>query len=423
MGLMVNSTKYNLIPAYRHDHEISLNELVILIASLWALNAFAIDMMLPALGSIARELGAINENDRQLMVVVYVTFNGFAQIFFGPLVDRFGRRKILLFSLSGYVLASLLSLFASNFSLMLMARALQGSATAATRVAAIAVVRDRFAGREMARVMSLVMTIFMAAPIVAPGIGQFILLIGPWRWIFAALLLYGLMLGLWVFTRVRESQPAAGCKALQLDLIMSNYLIFFKNRISVGYTFAGAFVFASLFSFLSASEQIFIETFAVGDFFALAFAFIALPLAIASVVNSRLVVRYGMRRISHMGVVCFIAIGIVHLVVFKAGIENIWTFEFFTGVSFFCMGLIGPNCTALAMEPMGEIAGSAGAANGFANTALSGILGGVIASMYDGTPFSVIVGMVIMGILSLSVIIYTERGVLFEPADREKNKS
>ena len=397
---------------------LGLRELVILTASLWALNAFAIDMMLPALGTISSDLGVTNNNDRQLMIVVYIIANGFAQLFFGPIVDRFGRRPVMLWALSFYILASVWSIFASGFTFMLFARAVQGSATAATRVASIALVRDHVAGREMAKVMSLVITIFMAAPIIAPAIGQGILMVGPWRWIFGALMVYGLVIGIWIFFRIPETMEQNAKSTMSARTILGNYVSFFSHRTSAGYTIAGAFIFASLFAFISTSEQLFIETFEVGDYFALAFAAVALPLAVSSIINSRLVEKYGMRRISHTSLIAFIVFAGLHCAVFFAGIENFWLFEIFMGLAFFCLGLFASNCTSIAMEPMGHIAGSAGAANGFASTAMSGIIGGSIGQAYDGTPGAIITAMLALGVLALLVVLYAERGHLFEPVAR-----
>ena len=414
----INKTPNNK-PMLHSGDQPGTRELVILVAGLWALNAFAIDMMLPALGIISHDLGAQKNNDQQLMIVVYVVFNGIAQLVFGPLVDRLGRRTVMLWSMGAYVFFSLLSVLASGFNLMLVARAMQGATTAGTRVAANAVIRDRFAGREMAKVMSLVITIFMAAPIIAPGIGQLILAIGPWRWVFVFLMVYGAILWLWVLFRLPETLEPEKKVMLKPALIVKNYLFFFKNRYSAGYTIAGAFVFGALFSFLSASEQIYAETFRVGDYFFLFFGMIALGLALATVTNSRLVNRYGMRRIGHIALFGFIICGVVHYLVFLAGLETLWVFQFFMMISFFTIGMIGPNFGAIAMEPMGKIAGIAAAANGFAGTTVSGILGGLIASFYDGTPTAIIIGYVILGILALITIAIVERGKLFEPAQRE----
>ncbi|MEO1152083.1 MAG: multidrug effflux MFS transporter [Pseudomonadota bacterium] len=399
---------------------IGTRELVLIVAGLWALNAFAIDMMLPALGVISANLGAQSANDRQLIIVVYLIFNGFAQVIFGPVVDRFGRRSVLLWALVAYVIASLFSVLAPTFGFMLAARAMQGVTTAATRVAALALIRDRFAGRSMAQVMSLIMTIYMAAPIIAPAFGQVILVAGSWRLIFAALLLYGAVLGGFVFFRIAETMPREAAKPLKMKTIIGNYLFFFRNRISFGYTFGNAFVFAGLFAYISASEQIFLETFELGNLFAVAFASVAFSVGIATITNARLVKSFGMRRVSHGALIVFVLSALAHWGVNALGHENIYTFLALMAVSFFSLGLIGPNYTAIAMEPMGHIAGSAGAANGFVSTALSGLIGGAIARGYDGTVGPILTGMVALSVASLILTLITERGRLFEPLARIK---
>ncbi len=389
-------------------------ELVAIIAAVMALNALAIDMMLPALGTIGDELDAARDNDRQLIIVVYVVGNGIAQLFFGPLVDRFGRKRVLMWSLAGYVVGSLLSVVASSFSLLLAARAFQGVTTAAARVAAIAVVRDQCSGRKMAQVMSLAITIFMAAPILAPGFGQLILFAGPWRAIFFALLMYGVVLALWLGWRLPETLTPENRKPLRADRIFNTYLEFVSHRTAIGYTIASALCFGALFGYISASEQIFLETFEIGSNFAFAFAAIAASLGAATLLNARLVERFGMRRLTHGALLVFIIVNIIHLAIATTAGETFVLFMGFMSVSFFCLGLIGPNSTAIAMEPMGHIAGSAAAANGFAGTTIAGFLGGVVARFYDGTTTPIIQGFAVLGLAAFAVVIWTERGALFQ---------
>jgi len=312
-----------------------------------------------------------------------VVGTGFAQLFFGPIVDRFGRRNILLFSLFGYVLASVLSIIASSFTLLLAARAFQGVTTAASRVAIIASVRDQVSGRRMAEVMSLAITIFMAAPILAPGFGQLVLFAAPWRGIFAVLLLYGSLIALWAFFRLPETLTPEKRVPLKIGTILGAYGEFVRNRTAAGYTVLSALCFGALFGFISASEQIFLETFAIGDLFALAFAAIAASLAAATLTNARLVGRFGMRRLCHGALLVFVLVNIIHLATTTAIGDNLFVFLVFMSLSFFTLGLIGPNCSALAMEPMGHIAGAAAAANGFAGTTLAGILGAIIGRFYE----------------------------------------
>ncbi len=394
-------------------------ELVAITAAVMALNALAIDMMLPALGTIGDELGAARDNDRQLIIVVYVLGNGVAQLFFGPLVDRFGRKRVLMWSLGGYIVGSLLSVIASSFSLLLAARAFQGVTTAAARVAAIAVVRDQCSGRRMAQVMSLAITIFMAAPILAPGFGQLILFAGPWRAIFVALLLYGLVLALWVGWRMPETLAPEQRKALRTRSIIGAYMEFVRNRTTIGYTLASALCFGALFGYISASEQIFLETFDIGGAFAFAFAAIAASLGAATLINARLVARFGMRRLTHGALLVFIIVNLMHLAIAATAGETFVIFMTFMSVSFFCLGLIGPNSTAMAMEPMGHIAGSAAAANGFAGTTVAGFLGGIVARLYDGTAIPIIQGFGVLGVAAFAVVLWTEKGRLFQPHEQE----
>ncbi|MEO1252037.1 MAG: multidrug effflux MFS transporter [Pseudomonadota bacterium] len=398
---------------------LNFTELVAIIASVMALNALAIDMMLPALGLIAEDLDIVDGNDRQRIIVFYVLANGFGQIIFGPLVDRFGRRPVLMWALSGYMAGSLLSVFAGSFTLLLAARGFQGVATAATRVAAIAVVRDQCEGRKMAQAMSLGITIFMAAPILAPGFGQLILFAGPWRTIFFALFLYGLVLAVWLGWRLPETLDQADRKPLQPRAIANAYMIFIRNRTSIGYTLASTFCFGALFGYIGASEQIFLELFDVGPAFAVYFALIAGALGAATLFNARLVETVGMRRLAHGAILALIIISLLHLVLASTMGETLTTFMVFMMPSFFCLGLIGPNASALAMQPMGHNAGAAAAANGFAGTTGAGFLGGLIGSFYNGSTTPILLGFAILAMLAFCTVLWTEKGELFHPGERE----
>lgn len=405
--------------AARDTPRLSYWELVAIVAASMALNAFAVDIMLPALGIIGDELGARHDNDRQLIIIIYVLANGLAQLFFGPIVDRFGRKRVLMWSLAAYTVGSLLSIMASSFTLLLAARAFQGVATAATRVAAVAVVRDQCSGRRMAEIMSLAITIFMAAPILAPGIGQLILFVAPWRGIFIALLVYGAIFALWAAYRLPETLAPEDVKPLRARPIIASYLLFLTNRISIGYTLAAASFFGAVFSYISSAEQVFIDVFKLGDKFTLVFAFIASAFAVSSLVNSRLVSRFGMRRLSHSAMFLFIGANVVHLIFIALIGENLAAFIICMMASFFAMGLIGPNATALAMEPMGHNAGSAAALNGFAGTTIAGLLGGIVGAQFNGTTTPMVVGFVILGVAGSLLIYWTENGKLFGVGEHE----
>lgn len=392
-------------------------ELVAFTAAIMALNALAIDMMLPALGTIGAELDVSADNDRQLIIVIYVVGNGVAQLFFGPVVDRFGRRPVLLWALGAYIAGSALSVLAGSFSLLLAARAFQGVTTAATRVASIAIVRDMCSGRRMAEVMSLAISIFMAAPILAPSFGQLILFAAPWRGILLVLLIYGVIIAFWAYMRMPETMHPEGRAPLNLKRIGGAYWTFMTNRIAIGYTLASALCFGALFGYISASEQIFVETFGLGARFPLAFALVAGSLGAATLLNARIVGRFGMRRLSHGAIIVFVLANVIHLAVAAGGGGSLASFMSFMMISFFCLGLIGSNASSLAMEPMGHIAGAAAAANGFAGTTLAGFLGGLVGRQYDGTTTPIITGFAMLGLSALAVILWTERGRLFGSRD------
>lgn len=380
---------------------IPYGELVAITGAVMALNALAIDMMLPALGVIGEALGAAGENDRQLVVVVYIIANGVSQLFMGPVVDHLGRRKVLLAALGAYAIGSLLSVVAQSFTLLLAARIFQGAATAGARVAVLAMVRDRYAGAEMARVMSVAITIFMAAPIFAPMIGQGVLTLGSWRWIFGALLLYGAALAIWSAFRMREAPRADAQPALSFGSAFAAYGEFFGARASLGYVAVQTLLFGGLFGFISSSEQVYVDQYGLGAWFPAAFGASAIGFAAAAIVNARIVTGDRMRRIARSGLVALIAVQGLHLAVHGAAAGNPILFTTFMSATLFCMGFVTPNAQALAMEPAGHIAGVAAAANGFATGAIGGAIGGLIGRSYDGTTVPLIVGFAVVGAVAL----------------------
>lgn len=394
-------------------------ELVAITGAVMALNALAVDMMLPALGLIGEALGAAHENDRQLVVVVYIVANGVSQLFMGPMVDRFGRRKVLLAALGAYAVGSLLSVVAQSFPLLLAARVFQGAATAGARVAVLAMVRDRYSGAEMARIMSLAITIFMAAPIFAPLIGQGVLLAGSWRWIFGALLIYGVLMALWAVFRMRETQGAGARTPLRLSRAFAAYAEFFGMRASLGYVAVQTLLFGGLFGFISSSEQIYVDQYGLGAWFPLAFGASAVGFALAAIVNAQVVVKAGMRQLARAGLIGLIALQIFHLVFHGVVAESSAAFIAFITATLFCMGFVTPNAQALSMEPAGHIAGVAAAASGFATGAFGGAIGGLIGRFYDGTTIPLIAGLAVLGALALAASYWADGAASPTPAPRE----
>lgn len=399
-------------PEQTASRTLSTFELVAMVAALSALNALAIDIMLPALPDIGRDFALTNDNDRQLVIVAYVALFGVSQLVYGPLADAFGRRSVLLWALGFFAAGSILCVIAPSFELFLAARALQGIGAAATRVIAIAVVRDLSEGRRMAQIMSMAMTVFMVVPIIAPGIGQLLLFAGPWRWIFAALLFYTLAIAFWAFVRLPETLRPEMRRPFQPGAIAQGYLMVLKERQTVGYMIASTFLTACLFGYITCSEQLYVDVFDLGALFPVAFAAIAISISLGTFLNSRIVMQYGMRRISHSMAFWFIAMAAAHAALVLAGIVSLPLFLAMLALTFSVFGLISSNFNALAMGPVGHVAGSASAVFGAVTATGGAILGGLIGRAFDGTLGPFTLGLVLCGLGILASVFWTERGRL-----------
>jgi len=390
-------------------------EFVALIASLMAINALGIDSMLPALPAMGEALGITNENQRQWIIAAYVFGFGSTQLVYGPLADRYGRKVILTVSLSLFAVMSVACAFAWNFETIILARVLQGVSVAASRVLAISIVRDRYSGRQMARVMSLSFIVFLAVPILAPSIGQIFMLVGEWSWIFLFLAVFAAGVVAWATLRLPETLHPEDRRPIDAGQIRSAAIMVLSERNSLGYTLASTLLFGSLLGFINSVQQIFTDIFDAAELFTSIFACIAAGMGIASYANSRIVERLGTRLVSHSALLGFTGIAAVHVAVVFAGHESIWTFSIFQALMMACFGLAGSNFGSMAMEPVGHIAGTASSIQGFMSTIGGAAIGIVIGQAFDGTTMPVAAGYLILGFLTILVVLVTERGRLFQP--------
>lgn len=393
-------------------------EFVALIALQMALTALSIDVMLVALGGIAESFSLADDNDRQLVITAYLAGFALGQPLAGPLSDRFGRKPVLAWGIGLYMVGALAAVFAPSFGTLLVARVLQGLGGAAPRIVATAIVRDRFAGRSMARVMSFVMMVFIFVPIIAPSLGAAILHVAPWRWIFGVLAVTGLATLFWSMLRLPETRPRADRLPLSGRAIGQAFAIVVGNRRTLGYAFAVGCLFGALMTYVGSSQQVFMEVFGLSqEAFPLAFGAVASAIAVASLVNARLVERLGMRRLSHAALVGFVAASALFaLVAAPLGPSLVVTMTFLM-VCFFCFGLIAPNFSALAMEPMGHIAGMASSMVGFVTTALSAGLGWAAGYAYDGSVIPLSIGFAGYSALALVIVLLVEQGRLMQAAE------
>lgn len=389
-------------------------EFVVLMAALQALGALGIDAMLPNLPAIGHALGVVDENRRQLIITAYLLGLGGAQLIFGPLADRFGRRPVLLVGLSLYVGFSLLAAFSPTFDLLLVARVLQGVGAAATRAIPVSIVRDRYAGREMARVMSLTSLVFMGAPIVAPSLGQLVLVLASWHWIFGLLATLGLMAMVWATLRLPETLHPEDRLPIQPERIARAFATAARNRTSLCYILGQTFLFGGMLGFINSAQQVFAEALGAGGQFPLVFAICASFIAVASLLNARLVMRLGMRRLSHAALLAYIALVAVHLVIASLGHESLVVFTAFQALTMFCFGLTSGNFGAMAMEPMGHIAGVASSFQGFVSMVGASLIGFFIGQGFNGTVVPIETGYLVCGLCALAAVLVAERGRLFQ---------
>ena len=397
-------------------------ETVALLAGLMALNAFAIDAMIPALPEIGTELGVGAENDRQLVVVAYFLGFGVGQIFWGPLADRFGRKPILAAGVALHACFALLCGIAESFEFLIAGRVAMGASAAVTRVLVMAMVRDLFEGEAMARVMSLVFMVFMLVPMLAPNVGQAILLVADWRAIFMVLAGYGAIMWLWSFVKLPETLHPEYRRPLHAGQIWQAVRTAATDRLSIGYTMAMTAVFAGLTAYIASIQQIIFDVFEAGNLIGLVFAAIAAPMAFASWGNARVVGRFGLRRTGHGGLVMFVVVATAHALIAELMVEPLWLFVVMMELTFVAFAFTTSNFGTLAMTNMAPIAGTASSFQGVTGTIGGAMLGFFIGRAFDGTQLPFLIGLSICGFGALALALWTEHGRLFAKMGRPETE-
>ena len=387
-------------------------EFVALTALIISLVALSIDVMLPALQQIGGELGAHRANDAQLVISALFVGLALGQVFFGPLSDSVGRKPAIHAGLVLFIIGCLMSILATDFTVMLAGRVLQGLGAAGPRSVAIALVRDRYEGRAMARVMSLVMGVFILVPALAPGIGQIILMIAHWRAIFGFMLAVAAVSLVWFALRQPETlapERRVGFSPARILLAVRETC---RSRVAFGYTLASGLIFGAFVGYLNSAQQIFQIQYGLGALFPLYFAALALAIGSASFVNARLVMRHGMRRLSAwaLGLLAGLSLAFLVPAYLAAGTPPLWALMAYMAAAFFCIGMLFANFNALAMAPLGHIAGVGTAVVGSLTTLISMSLGAAIGWAYDGTVLPLVAGFALLGFAAIAVMCWTERG-------------
>lgn len=390
---------------------LGFTEFVVLMALIISMVALSIDGMLPALPEIAADLAFERPNDSQFIISMLFVGMGFGQIVFGPLSDSIGRKPAINIGFMVFIIGCLVSIFARDFNDMMLGRLLQGLGAAGPRVVAIALVRDCYEGREMARVMSLVMTVFILVPVIAPAIGQVIIAYSDWHSIFILFLILAITALIWFSLRQPETLPKDKRIRFSLTRMISDITTIVSIPAATGYTITMGFIFGAFIGYLSSSQQIFQVQYALGNQFPVYFGILAMSIGLASLVNAQLVMRFGMRRLSHTAMIFIALLSTVFLLIaqyYQGHPPLAMLMTYLLGVFFF-MGILFGNLNALAMEPLGHIAGLGAAFVGSVSTLISVVFGVLVAGAYDGTILPLVIGFALLSIACLISIYWTEK--------------
>jgi len=401
------------VAATASQKDIGFREFVVLSACLMAMNALSTDPMLPALPEIGRDLAIKVANDRQLIISTYFLGLGIGSLLFGVLSDRYGRKPVMGGALALFILSTISCAVAHSFPMLLIGRASAGFFAGASRVIAVGIVRDRFKGDAMAKVMSLIFAVFMLIPVVAPSFGQAILWFAPWRWIFWILAIQATVILLWMILRMPETLRPENRLKMSVMTIFRAIGAVLTHRSSAGYMLASGVVMSGLVGFILSVQQIFFDQFHAQKIFPLAFAAMAGSMGVGSLLNSRLVSRFGARRLSQGAVLSMILTSAIHLAVIVAGMETMFTFMFFQSATMMALAFTASNFSAISMEPFAKGAGAASSFQAFLTTAVSSTMGSLVGRAFDGTTLPLALGMLIFGSAAFLIVLFAERGKLF----------
>ena len=388
-------------------------ELVALLALIQALHALAIDAMLPGLGDIAADLGVADANRRQLVVGVFLIGLGLGSLIPGSLADRYGRKPVLLGCIAGYVALTFACAMTTDFDTLLVMRLTQGLVSAGLAVVPNAIIRDRFEGDRMAKLQSLIGVVFLTVPMIAPSLGQAILLVAGWRWIFGLIAVQGIAIAIWAWLRLPETLHPEYRQPINPRAIAANMAEALTNRAAIGYVLGISCTMGVGWGYIQSSQQLIAEHFGAGAAYPLFFGAMALSMAVASLTNSRIVERFGARRVSHVALLVYIVMSCVQVWLAHSPYETLWTFAPVVTFNLMLSGFIGANFGSIALQPFARIAGAASSVHSFTRILLASLIGAVVGQAYDESARPLAYAFLIAGVVALACVLFSEKGVLF----------
>lgn len=385
-------------------------EFVALMASLMSVVALAIDALLPALDIIGLSIGTTDVVDNQLLITMIFLGLGFGPLLFGPLSDSIGRKPVVYMGFALFIGASFICVNAPSLEVMVLGRILQGMGLSAPRTISIAIIRDQFSGDYMARIMSFVTVVFILIPVIAPALGKFVLDYYNWHGIFYIQVLISLMVSLWFWRRQPETLSIANKKEFSLQGFISEFKELFKFKKTIGYTVISGFVTGSFMVYLSSSQQIFETQYQLKDEFPLIFAGLAIAIGAAVFSNGVLVIKYGMEKLITTALISFFAVSAIYVgLFFNEPNPDILILILFFGLQFFSIGFLFGNVRAMAMEPVGHIAGTAAAVTGCISTIMAVPVSIFIGRFIDTTALPLFIGFSVCSALALILLFYLKK--------------
>lgn len=392
---------------------LGMTEFIALCGALAAVAAMSIDIILPALPAVGRSFGIADENDRQLVILVFTVTFGLCQLFYGPISDRFGRKPLLIAGLALYIAGSTAAMFVSSFNGLLAMRSVQGVGTAALQVVALAMVRDCFSGPAMGRVLTFIFTTFMIVPIIAPTIGQQIEFLATWKGIFAFNAIAATLLLFWMTVRLKETLRREDQRSLDFGSLAGALREIVTNRVTAGYSVASTLALIALFSYIVSVQQIYGELYGLGTLFPYAFGASSIGVAAAALFSARLVRKMGMRPVAHGALAIFTASGLILFLLALGGNPSFWVTFGLLSICMMAFGVLQGNISAIALEPMGHIAGTASSLIGVVTMTVANLLAGVVGQAYDGTVIPLAFAFGFGGLAAGAMVFWTERGRVF----------
>lgn len=387
-------------------------EFILLMACLMSIVALSIDTILPALQPIGSSVGTKTPNENQLLITMIFLGLGFGQLIFGPISDSFGRKPVVYIGFGVFVLASFLCIYAPNIKIMVLGRIFQGIGLSASRSISIAMIRDRFEGDYMAKIMSFVVTIFILVPIIAPSLGKFLLDNYGWESIFYSQLVFGILVLIWFWKRQPETLPQIYKKNFSFSIFTQGSIEFLKHRSAVIYTMISGLATGSFMVFLSTSQHIFEVQYGLINEFPYIFGALAFSVGLATFTNGALVVKFGMRKLVNVFIVVFSLSSLSYtLLYFGTSNPDISILICFLGIQFFSVGFLFGNVRSLAMQPLGHIAGIGAAINGFVSTIMAVPIATLIGGFVETTALPLFVGFTLCGFISLLLLLLVKKTV------------